>query len=109
MAVAGKSAIATKRNVNANSASERTRVAEANRAVAAEKVAAAKEAVVSKATEIPQHEPKHLLHNRCNCCYRDRPQAARPVLGVGVACARPKMSISGDFPSHGRMTLAVAG
>jgi hypothetical protein len=26
------------------------------------------------------HEQKHLLYNRSNCCYRDRPQIARPIL-----------------------------
>jgi hypothetical protein len=49
--VAGKSAIVTKRNVNANSASARSRVAEANLAVAAKSVAAANKAAVSKAAD----------------------------------------------------------
>jgi hypothetical protein len=31
----------------------------------------------------PQHEQKHLLHNRSNCRYRNRAQIARPFLGVG--------------------------
>jgi hypothetical protein len=35
----------------------------------------------------PQHEQKHLLHNRSNCRYRNRPQIARPFLGVGPAGA----------------------
>jgi hypothetical protein len=35
----------------------------------------------------PQHEQKHLLHNRSNCRYRDRAQIARPVLGIGLAGA----------------------
>jgi hypothetical protein len=35
----------------------------------------------------PQHEQKHLLHNRSNCRYRNRTQIARPFLGVGPAGA----------------------
>lgn len=35
----------------------------------------------------PQHEQKHLLHNRSNCRYRNRAQIAWPVLGVGPASA----------------------
>jgi hypothetical protein len=35
----------------------------------------------------PQHEQKHLLHNRSNCRHRDRAQIAWPVLGVGPAGA----------------------
>jgi hypothetical protein len=54
--VAGKSAIVTKRDVNANSASARSRVAEANRAVAAKNLAA-----VSKAAD---DKPCPWIHNR---------------------------------------------
>jgi hypothetical protein len=35
----------------------------------------------------PQHEQKHLLHNRSNCRYRNRAQIARPLLGGGPAAA----------------------
>jgi len=35
----------------------------------------------------PQHEQKHLLHNRSNRCYRNRAQIARPVLEVGLTVA----------------------
>jgi len=35
----------------------------------------------------PQHEQKHLLHNRSNRRYRDRAQIARPILGSGLAGA----------------------
>ena len=59
--VAGKSAIVTKRNVNANSASARSRVAEANRAVAAKRAAAANKAAVSKAAD---DKPCPRIHNR---------------------------------------------
>ena len=59
--MAGKSAIVTKRDVNANSASARSRVAEANRAVAAKNVAAANKAAVSKAAD---DKPCPWIHNR---------------------------------------------
>ena len=35
----------------------------------------------------PQHEQKHLLHNRSNRCYRNRAQIARTILGIGFASA----------------------
>jgi hypothetical protein len=35
----------------------------------------------------PQHEQKHLLHNRSNRCYRNRAQIARPILEVGLTVA----------------------
>src|SRR6266480_3776054 len=42
----------------------------------------------------PQHEQEHFLYNRSSCRYRNRPQTARPVLGVGLppadVCAEPR-------------------
>jgi hypothetical protein len=57
----------------------------------------------------PQHEQKHLLHNRSNCRYRNRAQIAWPVLGVGPAgaiatanifAARPESACFSYFYRH---------